>query len=102
MQDPIDNPELWWKIRGEVIGWLSQDETGEDTIAVVLVNAVNDKPLYGWPVFCLRWIGNDYSIVVYDLRSPLEDRNGELEIHLGDIIEFSTNTEEQRKYAARN
>jgi hypothetical protein len=93
----------WIWVRGKIVGWLDKTEHGEyvndQDIAVVLVqtwkyagNESLNEPRTHVPVCILRWMGNDFNVIV-----ALDEFN----VNIGDIIEFRTDREEQEKYAER-
>lgn len=84
----------WVTVEGQIVGFF------DDDIAIVKVNswkyAGNQNmsiPRFWLPIFCLRWLGNDYSF-------PYEQSEND-EADVGRIIRFNTCEREQMDYASR-
>lgn len=85
----------WYKVTGEIVGWLARDDDDDLSTAVVLVHEMKGRKA-NHPYFRLRWIHNDLTLVG---RSDAH-REDEDAFALGDIIEFVTSDEEQASYAS--
>ena len=85
---------LWVNIHGEVVGFIG----GEDVMIVKVIRWKYNGLGTGWrqpeiplPTFVTRWMGNDFTVV--EKVTGLTDD----EVVVGDMVEFTTNRDEQAK-----
>lgn len=97
----------WYDVVGQVIGFLP-DADGETMVVKVSTWRPAER-IYrdgGWihtesvrfPLLVLRWVGNDYSIIVEGGENLTDDDlNGDVKV--GSFVGFMTNRREQDDYA---